>query len=147
MRTADRNSWAEELDLLNGLAGRGIAEFDARRQMLSDTVSARDSIFWSGRSGLPALQRDFVYLDTSSGTRDISQADVFAVVTNLFAAERSGSNDLTKKPQGAGAVPLRQSVYGHILLTPEAFTTFNDSVLKATHCFRKARRIRTTVFS
>lgn len=138
VRTADRNSWAEELDLLNGLAGRGIAELDARRQMLSDTVSARDSIFWSGRSGPLALQRDFVYLDTASGTRDISQADVFAVVTNLFAAERSGSNELTKKPQGVGAVPLRQSVYGHILLTPEAFTTFNDSVLKA--CLLRAAR-------
>ena len=61
------------------------------------------------------------------------------MVTTLFAAERSGSNDSTKKSQGAGAVPLRQTVYGHILPTPAAFTTFNDSVLKAS-LLRAARK-------
>ena len=52
-------------------------------------------------------------------------------MSNVFASERSGSNDLTKTPQGKDAVPLTQSVYGSVLLTPEAFMTFNDAVLKA----------------
>lgn len=139
VRSADKSPWAEELDLLNDLAGRGISELEARREMLSKEVTARGGIFWPGLNGPLAIQRDFVYLDTKIGTNDISQADVFAVVSNLFAADRCGSNDLTKKPQGIDAVPLTQSVYGHVLLTPEAFMTFNDSVLKAS-LLRAARK-------
>lgn len=138
VRSFDKNPWVEELDLLNALAGRGISELEARRQVLSKEVKARDGIFWPGLNGALAIQRDFVYLDTEVGIGDISQADVFAVVSNLFAAARSGSNDLTKRPQGIDAIPLSQSVYGHILLTPEAFMTFNDSILKA--CLLRAAR-------
>jgi len=139
VRTFDKNPWAEELDLLNALAGLDISELEARREVLSKEVTARDGIFWPGLNGPLAIQRDFVYLDTEVGIDDISQSDVFAVVSNLFAAARSGSNDLTKRPQGVDAVPLSQSVYGHILLTPEAFMTFNDSVLKAS-LLRAARK-------
>jgi len=139
VRCADKNPWAEELDLLNDLAGQGIAELEARRQVLSTQITARDGLFWPGRGGPLAIQRDFVYLDTTAGTNDISQADVFAVVSNLFAADRSGSSDLSRKPLGNDAVPIAQSVYGHVLLTPEAFMTFNDSVLKAS-LLRAARK-------
>ncbi|WP_374568580.1 hypothetical protein [Ideonella sp.] len=139
VRCADKNPWEEERDLLNSLAGQCVSELEARRETLSTVVTARDDIFWPGLHGPLAIQRDFVYLDTAAGTRDISQADVFAVVTNLFAADRSGSSDLAKKPQGNNVVPLQQSVYGHILLTPEAFTTYNDSVLKAS-LLRAARK-------
>ena len=138
VRSFDKNPWAEELDLLNALAGRGISELEARREVLSKEVKARDGIFWPGLNGALVIQRDFVYLDTEVGIGDISQADVFAVLSNLFAAARSGSNDLTKRPQGIDAIPLSQSVYGHILLTPEAFMTFNDSILKA--CLLRAAR-------
>jgi hypothetical protein len=139
VRSTDKNPWEEERDLLSELAGQSISELQTRREMLSTVVSARDGIFWPGLNSPLAIQRDFVYLDTVAGTRDISQADVFAVVSNLFAADRSGSNDLAKKPQGNDSVPLQQSVYGHILLTPEAFTTYNDSVLKAS-LLRAARK-------
>jgi hypothetical protein len=138
-RGADRNPWAEELDLLNDLAGHSIAEFEARRSVLSTALTGRDAIFWPGLNGPLAIQRDFVYLDTGSGTESISQADVFAVVSNLFASARSGSNELTKKPSGNDAIALTQSVYGHVLLTPEAFMTFNDGVLKAS-LLRAARK-------
>lgn len=138
-RSADKNPWAEELDLLNELVGQSIDEFEARRSLLSDALTARDEIFWPGLNGPLAIQRDFVYLDTGLGTGSISQADVFAVVANLFASARSGSNDLTKKPTGNAAIALTQSVYGHVLLTPEAFMTFNDGVLKAS-LLRAARK-------
>lgn len=139
VRSSDKNPWAEELDLVNNLAEQEIAELKHRIDTLSNVMTARDNIFWPGLNGPLTIQRDFVYLDTKLGPRDISQADVFAVVSNLFAAERSGSNDLAKKPQGANAVPLTQSVYGHVLLTPEAFMTFNDAILKAS-LLRAARK-------
>lgn len=72
VRSADTNPWAEEHDLLNDLAGHGITELDARREMLSIKVTARDGIFWPGLNGPLAIQRDFVYLDTRIGTHDIS---------------------------------------------------------------------------
>ncbi|MDQ0038101.1 hypothetical protein J2W30_005888 [Variovorax boronicumulans] len=136
IRGADKNPWAEELDLLNDLGSQQIVELEARRQVLSTEITARNGLFWPGLTGPLAIQRDFVYLDTAAGTGDISQADVFAVVSNLFAAARSGSNDLSRKTNDT--VPLAQSVYGHILLTPEAFMTFNDGVLKA--CLLRAAR-------
>lgn len=139
VNSADVNPWAEELDLLNSLSNPPICEIEARRQMLSTKTTARNDIFWPGLNGPLSIKRDFVYLDTAPGAGDISQADVFAVMSNLFAADRCGSNDLTKKPQGVDAVPLTQSVYGHILLTPEAFMTFNDGILKAS-LLRAARK-------
>lgn len=138
-RDVDKNPWAEELDLLNRLADQGISELDTRRLMLSTESTARDGVFWPGLNGPLAIQRDFVYLDTNTSKGSISQADVFAVVSNLFAAARSGSSDLTKKPLGNHGVALAQSVYGHVLLTPEAFMTFNDGVLKAS-LLRAARK-------
>lgn len=139
VRCADRNPWEEERELLEDLKSKNINELNVRCDMLSNTLTAREKIFWPGRSGELIIQRDFVYLDTTLGTSDISQADVFAVISNLFAAVRSGSNDLANRPKGQDAVPLQQSVYGHILLTPEAFTTYNDSVLKAS-LLRAARK-------
>ncbi|MFE8644141.1 hypothetical protein ACFX58_03540 [Sphingomonas sp. NCPPB 2930] len=136
IRGTDKNPWSEELDLLNDLASQQIPELEARRQILSTESTARNGLFWPGVTGPLAIQRDFVYLDTTAGVAEISQADVFVVVSNLFAADRSGSNDLSGKRNQA--VPLSQSVYGHILLTPEAFMTFNDGVLKA--CLLRAAR-------
>ena len=138
-REVEKNPWTEELDLLNELSGLRICELEARRLLLSTESTARDGIFWPGFNGPLAIQRDFVYLDTRASTESISQADVFAIVSNLFAAARSGSNDLTKKPSGNDGVALMQSVYGHVLLTPEAFMTFNDGLLKAS-LLRAARK-------
>lgn len=138
-RGVDKNPWAEELDLLNELAGQQIGELEARRSMLSTESTTRDGIFWPGLQGPLVIQRDFVYLDTAASTGTISQADIFAIVSNLFASARSGSNDLTKKPSGNDAITLTQSVYGNVLLTPEAFMTFNDGVLKAS-LLRAARK-------
>lgn len=139
MRNTDGNPWEEELELLNSLKCKGIKELEERRQMLSVQVKARDKIFWPGLKSPLTITRTFAFLDTTLGTDKISQADVFAVMSNLFAADRCGSNDLTKKPEGVNAVPLMQSVYGHVLLTPESFMTFNDGVLKAS-LLRAARK-------
>lgn len=138
-RNVGENSWADELDMLSSLQERDIKEIDLRRALLSTQQVLREGLFWSGLTGALAIQRDFVYLDTRLNAGRISQADVFAVVSNLFAAARAGSTDLTKRQKAADAIALSQSVYGHVLLTPESFMTFNDGVLKAS-LLRAARK-------
>jgi len=138
-RSDDRNPWEDELDLLNRLPEAARVTLEARRTFLSTQSLSRNGIFWPGFSSHLAIQRDFVYLDTGANREAISQADVFAVVSNLFASARAKSSDLTKKPKDDDAVALSQSVYGHVLLTPEAFGTFNDAVLKAS-LLRAARK-------
>jgi hypothetical protein len=78
-------------------------------------------------------------MDTRDRTESITQADVFAIVSNLFAAARSRDRELTKKASSNEVVELSKSVYGHVLLAPEMFETFNDAVLKASF-LRAARR-------
>jgi hypothetical protein len=136
---ADTSPWLDELGLLNRLGNIGSTELDSRRASLSNDRTTKEGLFWPGIGGPLAIQRDFVYLDTRIGTRDISQADVFAVVSNLFAAARAGSGELAKKREVHERVLLTQSVYGHVLLTPEAFMTFNDGILKAS-LLRAARK-------
>ena len=57
----------------------------------------------------------------------------------MFAAARSRERDLTKKATPNEVVELSKSVYGHVLLAPAMFETFNDAVLKASF-LRAARR-------
>lgn len=139
VRRVDGNSWTDELDMLSALPERDIEEIALRRWCLSSQQVAREGLFWPGHKGALAIQRDFVYLDTSANAGQISQADVYAVVSNLLAAARAGSTDFTKRPKASDAVVLSQSVYGHVLLTPESFMTFNDGVLKAS-LLRAARK-------
>ncbi|TXD89768.1 hypothetical protein FUT87_03445 [Mitsuaria sp. TWR114] len=133
------NAWVDELALLGRLDGLvELPELDRRRQMLSDQVIAQDELFLVGQTGPLKLQPDFVFLDTSGGTGNITQADVFGIVSNLFAACRVMGRELHAKPKVGEPVELVQSVYGHVLLDPKAFATFNDAVLRA--CLLRAAR-------
>lgn len=133
------NAWSEELDLLDRIAGETpTTEIQSRRDLLANSLVAREGIFLPGKSAPLAIQRDFVYLDTSGGTQNISQADVFAVVSNLFAVARSNNRELVHKAAMAEVLELAQSVYGHVLLNPDSFMTYNDAVLKA--CLLRAAR-------
>jgi hypothetical protein len=127
------NSWEAELNLLNILAASGhCEELEYRRSVLATKPTARHNIYLPGKNGPLAIQRDFVYLDTTGGTEAISQADVFAVVLNLLSAARSGDRELgTKATSSSDIVELTQSVYGHVLIHPLTFLNYNDAVLKA----------------
>jgi len=127
------NPWESELQLLDAIADVcNIAELEARRRILSLSSSASTDIFLPGKSGPLSIQRDFVYLDTSGGTNDISQADVFTVVLNLLCVARAGDRELGKKAASPGdLIELTQSVYGHVLVSPSTFLNYNDAVLKA----------------
>lgn len=130
--TGANNAWVEELALLGQIEEVAqIPELASRRQLLSEQIGMRDALFLPGQGGELAIQRDFVFLDTSSGTAGITQADIFGVVSNLFAAARTMGRELHVKPKSGEIVELVHSVYGHVLLDPESFATFNDAVLKA----------------
>lgn len=131
--------WADEADLLDRLADEADGGvFEARRTVLASARISRNAIFLDGKSGPLSIQRDFVFMDTTDGTEGISQADVFAVVSNLFATARSNGRDLSQKAAPNTVLELAQSVYGHVLLSPESFVTYNDAVLKA--CLLRAAR-------
>lgn len=127
------NSWESELELLDAIAAGGsFAELDDRRRTLAASTVAKAEIFMAGKNGPLAIQRDFVYLDTTGGTSAISQADIFAVVLNLLCVARSNNRELATKASSSGdLVDLSQSVYGHVLISPETFLNYNDAVLKA----------------
>jgi len=135
------NPWVEEFELLNRLVNPTISEpeeLTERRNTLSSVVVERNGIFLSGLRGQLEIQRDFVYLDTRGRVESIAQADVFSVVSNLFAVARTGDRELTKKASNSEIVELAKSVYGHVLLAPDSFMKFNDAVLKA--CLLRAAR-------
>jgi hypothetical protein len=130
--SGERGPWAGEIDLLDRVGARQTIEaVEVRRNLLADSRTSRDAIFLPGKNAPLSIQRDFVFMDTTAGTADVSQADVFAVVSNLFASARSNNRDLNQKASANEVLELAQSVYGHVLLSPESFVTFNDPVLKA----------------
>ena len=127
------NPWEVELQLLDTIAGNtSFPELDLRREYLSGNASARDDIFLAGKDSPLAIQRDFVYLDTSDGTANVSQATVFTVVSNLLCVARSNNRQLgTKLGSPDEVLSLSQSVYGHVLVDPITFLNYNDPILKA----------------
>lgn len=127
------NPWEVELQLLDIIAGStSFSELDLRRKYLSDNTSASNDIFLPGKYLPLAIQRDFVYLDTSNGTDNVSQATVFTVISNLLCVARSNNRELGAKPGSSEEViSLAQSVYGHVLVDPITFLNYNDSILKA----------------
>lgn len=127
------NSWESELNLLDVIASStSFVELDDRRQALATNTTATTDIFLPGKNGPLAIQRDFVYLDTTGGTAGISQADVFTVVLNLLCVARSNDRELAAKLAAHDdLINLSQSVYGHVLVSPATFLNYNDAILKA----------------
>lgn len=127
------NPWESELELLDAIAASGsLVELDDRRRTLAASTTANADIFLSGKNGPLAIQRDFVYLDTTGGTGEISQADVCTVVLNLLCVARANDRELATKASSPGdLIDLSQSVYGHVLISPATFLNYNDAVLKA----------------
>uniref|UniRef100_UPI0040398EAE hypothetical protein n=1 Tax=Variovorax sp. BK018 TaxID=3450241 RepID=UPI0040398EAE len=135
------NSFERELDLLDRIASKNsFPGVQARRYFLSNRTKSRTDLFLPGRQSKPlVIQRDFVYLDTRSGVERICQADVFAVILNLLCAARSADRELAVKAKaGSELLTLTQSVYGHVLVSPETFEKYNDAILKA--CILRAAK-------
>lgn len=82
-----------------------------------------DELFWNGLSGRPLKVRaDFALIDTDGGAREVSQGDVFAVVSALLHRLREG---VQKKPR------LICKTYERGIISPDNFQRFNDGVVQA----------------
>lgn len=63
---------------------------------------------------------------------------MFSVVLNLLCVARSLDRELLTKATPGEPTELIQSLYGHVLLSPDIFEKYNDAILKA--CFLRAAR-------
>ena len=135
-RRYGKSPWEKEFTFLSEFAREdpGHADIDARLQFLRSTGSAADGLFWEGQHGGLRILSDFVYLDTSAAERaNLSQADVYAVVSNLLSSAQCHNRD----PDGRGGsdglrqLSLRSSVYGQIVIDPQNFRNYNDGILRA----------------
>lgn len=134
-------SWAQELELLQRMSSdldKGLDPMlQARLAELLGPGFRTDGLFIHGKNRPLAIAADFVYLNTKMGLSATSQADVYAVVSNLLATARCDNIGLAT-PAGKlpGAVLRNQSVYGQILvnpatLCPRNLRDYNDSILRA----------------
>jgi hypothetical protein len=128
------SAWEAELSLLLRMNDGGDLpeELLARLNFLQSSATAIDGLFWPGRDGELAINPNFVLLDTKNRIQDISQADIYAVVSNCLAAVRSDNVALDAKVARDSPTPAwRQNVFAQCLLCPSNFRDFNDAVLRA----------------
>lgn len=140
-RGEELSPWELELEMLNELidGASAAAEFSSRRDILSATGSRSASLFWPGQNGELGIKNDFVYLSVGKDPSLISQADIYATVSNLLSTVRANNRGLTEPVQrGQEAIYWHQSVYGHVLLDAGNFADYNDAVLQA--AFLRAAR-------
>ncbi len=134
-------SWAQELELLQRMAADLGTRLDpmlhARRTGLLEAGIRQNGLFMEGKQGPLTIAADFVYLSAEGCLGAISQADIYAVVSNLLATARCADIGLAT-PAGKlpGTVVRNQSVYGQILvnlatLCPRNLRDYNDSILRA----------------
>ncbi|VVE77087.1 hypothetical protein PCA31118_05386 [Pandoraea captiosa] len=92
-----------------------------------------DELFFSGCRPSLEIARDFVYLDTTTNKESISQADIYAVIANMFACVRSDNQGFAAKAGGKTSAVMAWSsgVYGHVLACPSNFEFYNDAILRA----------------
>lgn len=131
-----RSPWDEERELLQRM--RNDLELDkvlvSRLEALESAGSMDQALFLVGKNEQELkIAPDFVYLDTQHNAENISQADIFLVVSNLLAAARANglTNGLAKEHH-----QWAQSVYGQVLIDlpavcPRNLRDYNDSILRA----------------
>lgn len=134
-------SWTQELELLQRMSSdldrRLAPELQARLSELLGPGIRQNGLFIEGKNGPLKIAADFVYLNTDGDLSEISQADVFAVVSNLLATARCNNVGLATPPgKLPGAVVKNQSVYGQVLvnlaaLCPRNLRDYNDAILRA----------------
>lgn len=137
----ERLPWDLERDHLARLEGKSELpnELKERLNFLRANDRAVDSIFGSGQNGHLRIDNDFIYLTTKLDKALISQADIYAIVSNLLAACRNENRDVgAPTARGKESHVWEQSVYGQVLLCPRNFKDFNDGVLHA--AFLRAAR-------
>lgn len=130
----ERLPWDLERDHLSRLSQNLDLPIELKNRLsfLSTNTIAINGVFLIGQKGELDIDHDFVYLDTENDKNQISQADIYAIVSNLLTACRNDNREiLAPVARGHEALIWEQSVYGQILLCPRNFKDFNDGVLHA----------------
>lgn len=131
----DRSPWRleyEHISAANEKHGNLSNELRDRLVFLSENASSSHSIFLHGQTSALNIANDFVYLNTANNREAISQADVYAIVSNLLTCCRNGNRDFDNPVlRGIDQAIWANSVYGQTLLCPRNFKDFNDGILHA----------------
>jgi hypothetical protein len=130
----ERSPWDLERDWIANIVQdeQSAPELQMRLNFLLENSTAVDDIFLQGQSGALAINDDFVYLNTKNEREGISQADIYAVASNLLSACRNDNRSVASPvPRGSEGVVWASSVYGQVLLCPRNFKDYNDGVLHA----------------
>lgn len=135
--TEEASPWDKERALLQRLqAGSHLpALLQTRLQILQQAGVAHDNLFLPALAGHELkVSPDFVFLDTNVRPADVSQGDIYAIVSNVLACARAGADnaDLDRPPIRTALTPAwRQTSLFQTLLCPSNFKDFNDAVLRA----------------
>lgn len=129
---AKDHSWKIELEYLNKLISWADIndkpvpiEITQRIQFLQNAPSTgiSDQLFWQDPKGRELrIRPDFALINNDGGSREISQADVFVVVSALLLCLRNG---VKNKPR------LSQKLFEWTVLSPDNFQRFNDGAIQA----------------
>lgn len=134
------SAWDDELALLQRMDSDSTLTpgLKSRLQWLLTNPSAINGLFLPGSGGELCIAADFVYLRIDQDSDKVSQADIYAVISNLLATVRC--DDVGLQPQGskspATSMNWKQTVYGQVLIEPAALSPrnlrdYNDSILRA----------------
>ncbi|KAF0813150.1 hypothetical protein IGB42_02551 [Andreprevotia sp. IGB-42] len=130
-KSYEKHSWIAELDMLHELvqwadeSDKKITDQIMQRIKFLSAVPSKgmaEGLFWPSNENMQLkIRSDFVFLTTDGGERDLSQADVFYVISALLHQLRRGvaGRRLIYKP------------YERSVLSPENFNRFSDGVIQA----------------
>lgn len=133
--TRDGDSpWQDEVNLLRRMdsEGRIVQRLRVRLDELERVSTLRNELFLSREEEPLRIRNDFVYLNIAN-VEDVSQAVVFAVISNLLAEVRALAYTISRggpSKDEVGANSLRNSIYTQGLISPESFRLYNDPILR-----------------
>ena len=135
----ENQSWQQEIRLLNDVLTwidnnerQRPAEFMNRLNFLRAAPKSgmSNNLFWPDQFGNELkIRPDFTLLDTQGGKRELSQADIYVVVSAVFHSLRQGVN---------GKPKLEYKTYSRSVVSPDNFQRLNDGVIQAS-LLRSAR--------
>lgn len=135
--TQEASPWEKERALLQRLQTKSqlSKQLKTRLQFLQQTGVAHDRLFLPALAGHDLkISPDFVFLDTNVRPDEVSQGDIYAIVSNVLACARAGEANakLDRPPARSELTPAwRQTSLFQTLLCPSNFKDFNDAVLRA----------------
>lgn len=134
--TDEASPWDKERALLQRMGTASLSpQLATRLSLLGQAGLASEELFLPALTGQALeVSPDFVFLDTIERPEEVSQADIYAIVSNVLACARAGESnaDIGSPPARSVLAPSwRQTSLFQTLLCPSNFKDFNDAVLRA----------------